>query len=82
MQDLTKTHLLPVLLCWPGSEVYLFITVIMTMTAMFLFRSFTLDYFYCIVYIVSISVLSLYVCMYAYVCIMYYTNPATGCHTQ
>jgi len=37
----------------------------MTMTAMFLFISFLrLTIFYCIAYIVSISVLSLYVCMY------------------
>jgi len=33
----------------------------MTMTAMFLFHFFTLDFFYCIVYIVSISVLSMYI---------------------
>jgi len=52
----------------------------MIMTAMFLFRFLRLTIFYCIVYIVSISALSLYVCMY--VCIMYYANLATGCHTQ
>jgi len=51
----------------------------MTMTAMFLFRFLRL-FFYCIVYIVSISALSLCVCMH--VCIMYYANPATGCHIQ